>query len=91
MLVTQDGARVDLEPKAFDVLLHLAERQGQLVTKSELITAVWNGVAVTDHVLTRVVGQLRRGLGDAAREARYIETVPTRGYRFIARVETVGA
>jgi Tol biopolymer transport system component/DNA-binding winged helix-turn-helix (wHTH) protein len=89
MLVTRNGERVDLEPKAFDVLLHLTERQGQLVTKSELIAAVWNGVAVTDHVLTRVVGQLRRGLGDAAREARYIETVPTRGYRFIARVETI--
>lgn len=84
MLVTKGGARVDLEPKAFDVLVHLAERPGQLVTKAELIADVWKGIAVTDHVLTRVIGQLRRGLGDAAREARYIETVPTRGYRFIA-------
>jgi Tol biopolymer transport system component/DNA-binding winged helix-turn-helix (wHTH) protein len=86
MLVTRGGARVELEPKAFDVLLHLALRSGQLVTKTDLIADVWKGVAVTDHVLTRVVGQLRRGLGDAAKEARYIETVPTRGYRFIADV-----
>lgn len=84
MLVTKGGARVELEPKAFDVLVHLATRGGQLVTKSELIADVWKDVAVTDHVLTRVIGQLRKGLGDAAREARYIETVPTRGYRFIA-------
>lgn len=86
MLVTKNGQRLVLEPKALDVLLHLTARHGQLVTKTELIATVWQGVAVTDHVLTRVIGQLRRALGDAAREARYIETVPTRGYRFIGAI-----
>jgi hypothetical protein len=54
------------------------------VTKQELLDTVWKGTAVTDNALTRVVAQLRRALGDDARQARYIETVPTRGDRFIA-------
>jgi Tol biopolymer transport system component/DNA-binding winged helix-turn-helix (wHTH) protein len=91
MLITKAGARADLEPKAFDVLVYLLQRPGQLVTKTELIEAIWKNVAVTDHVLTRVIGQLRRVLGDDAREARYIETVPTRGYRFVGRIEAPSA
>ncbi|MDP1570200.1 MAG: winged helix-turn-helix domain-containing protein, partial [Vicinamibacterales bacterium] len=77
------GAPVPLEPKALDVLLLLVRRAGQLVTKQEIFHAVWPDVAVTDHALTRIVAQLRRALGDEARESRFIETVPTRGYRWI--------
>lgn len=76
---------IPLEPKAVDVLLYLVQRPGQLASKEELISAVWKGAAVTDNALTRVVAQIRRALGDDAHEARYIETVPTRGYRFIAQ------
>lgn len=85
--VTRAGRRLDLEPKAIDVLRVLVERPGRLVTKDELLDAVWPGVAVTPNALTRVVAQLRRELGDDASDAKYIETVPTRGYRFIARLE----
>ncbi len=52
-----------------------------------MIDAVWNGAFVTDHVLNRAIGQLRRQLADDPKEPRYVETVPTLGYRFIADVE----
>ena len=77
---------LDLEPKALELLLVLLARRGQLVTKAEIQAAVWPDTAVTESALTRVVAQLRKALDDDARDARYIETVPTRGYRFIAPV-----
>jgi len=84
--VTRDGRDLALEPRAVDVLLYLMDRSGRLVPKQELIAEVWKGTAVTDNALTRVVAQLRKALGDEARGARYIETIPTRGYRFIAEL-----
>ena len=84
--VQRCGAPLALEPKAFDLLVLLASRSGELVTKQEVLDRVWAGVFVTDNAVARVVAQLRRALGDAARGARYIETVPTRGYRFIVPV-----
>lgn len=87
----KDGASVTLEPKAFAVLIFLIENRGRLVLKDELLDAVWKDSFVTPNVLTRVVAQLRRALGEDAKSARYIETVPTRGYRFIAEVEEIQA
>ena len=83
------GRPVPLEPKAFNLLVLMIARPGHLFTKQELFNAVWPDTAVTDHALTRVIAQLRRGLGDEAREARYIETVPTRGYRWMRPVEAL--
>src|SRR5690606_36934053 len=87
--VTNRGAVVDLEPKAYDLLVLLLSRPGELLTKQDLLDAIWPGVFVTDNAIARVVAQLRRALGDSARQARYIETVPTRGYRFVAPVQCV--
>ena len=84
--VRRAGEAVPLEPKSFDVLRHLLENRDRLVTKDELLDAVWKDTFVTPNVLTRAVAQLRKGLGDDAFEARYIETVAKRGYRFIAPV-----
>jgi Tol biopolymer transport system component/DNA-binding winged helix-turn-helix (wHTH) protein len=88
--VTKSGEPVRLEPKAVELLLFLAANPGRLVSKAEVQEAVWKDTAVTENALTRLVAQIRRGLGDDAREARYIETVPTKGYRFIARVDSAG-
>jgi len=85
--VVKGGQPLALEPKAFDLLLLLVSRSGELVTRQEVLDRVWAGVYVTDNAVARVVAQLRRVLGDAARDARYIETVPTRGYRFIGPVQ----
>ena len=84
--VIRAGKPVDLEPKALSVLVFLIENRGRLVDKRELIHAVWGDTFVTDNVLSRAIAQLRKGLADDAKVARYIETVPTRGYRFVAEV-----
>jgi Tol biopolymer transport system component/DNA-binding winged helix-turn-helix (wHTH) protein len=84
--VRRAGAVVPLEPKSFDVLRQLLENRDRLVTKDELLDVVWKDTFVTPNVLTRAVAQLRKGLGDDAFEARYIETVAKRGYRFVAPV-----
>lgn len=78
---------VAVEPKVLQLLVYLVENPGRLVARRELIDAVWSGSFVTDHVLNRAIGQLRKLLGDDANEPRYIETVPTLGYRFIAGVD----
>lgn len=81
------GKVVPVEPKALNLLVFLVENRGRLVHRRELIHAIWSGVFVSDHVLNRAIGQLRRLLADDPKEPRYIETVPTLGYRFIADVE----
>lgn len=82
--MSRRGQPVSLEPKTFDVLRYLIDHRDRLVTKEELLDAVWKNTFVTPNVLTRAVAQLRKALGDDAFEARYIETVAKRGYRFIA-------
>jgi len=82
--VLRDGRRADLEPKAIRVLLYLIEHRDRAVTKDELVEAVWGATAVTDNALTRIIAQIRRELGDDAHNARYIQTLPTMGYRFVA-------
>src|SRR5215470_1005454 len=72
------GRDVDLRPKAFDVLCHLAENAGRLVSKQELHDAVWGHVAVSDDALVQCIRELRRKLGDEDRTV--IRTVPRRGY-----------
>src|SRR5665213_2711521 len=78
------GKTLQIEPKALNVLVFLVQNRGRLVEKREILDAVWSDAFVTENVLTRIIGQLRKALGDDAKETRYIETVPTRGYRFIA-------
>jgi Tol biopolymer transport system component/DNA-binding winged helix-turn-helix (wHTH) protein len=91
MSVSRAGQPVSLEPKAFDVLRYLIEHRDRLVTKEELLDAAWKDTFVTPNVLTRAIAQMRKALGDDAFEARYIETVAKRGYRFIAPVTSAGA
>jgi Tol biopolymer transport system component/DNA-binding winged helix-turn-helix (wHTH) protein len=86
MVVRRGLVPVPLEPKAMDVLLYLIEHRDRLVTKDELLDAVWKDTFVTPNALTRVVAHLRKALGDDAQEARIIGTVSKRGYRFIATV-----
>jgi DNA-binding winged helix-turn-helix (wHTH) protein len=87
MQVRRGGEDVALEPKAFDLLRFLIEHRDRLVTKDELLDHVWRDTFVTPNALTRAVAQLRKALGDEAREARIIETAAKRGYRFIAVVD----
>ena len=84
--LSKSGEVKTLEPKAFAVLEFLIDNRGRLVTKDEILDAVWKDSFVTPNVLTRVIAQIRRALDDDPKGARYIETVPTRGYRFIAEI-----
>lgn len=89
MAAIRAGAVIPLEPKAFDVLVHLIEHRDRVVMKEELLDAVWPGTFVTPNVLTRAVAQIRKGLGDESQDARFVETVAKRGYRFIAPVTVI--
>lgn len=85
--IRRAGARVALEPKAFDLLVILLRDAGAVVDKRRLFAEVWADVHVTDSSLARAVTQVRRALGDDPKTPRYVETVPTRGYRFIGQLE----
>jgi DNA-binding winged helix-turn-helix (wHTH) protein/tetratricopeptide (TPR) repeat protein len=72
-----------LEPKSFRLFLLLVENPGRVLTKDEIMAAVWPDVAVSDNSLARAIAQIRRALDDDPKSPRYIETVPTVGYRFV--------
>jgi DNA-binding winged helix-turn-helix (wHTH) protein/predicted ATPase len=81
-----DNQPVRLTNKAFAVLRYLVEHPWQLVTKEALFAAVWPETVVSETTLTNCIGELRRALGDDAKQPQFIETVHRRGYRFIAKV-----
>jgi len=78
-------ASVALTPKTFDVLLFLVEHEGRLLRKDDLLSAVWPDSAVEENNLTVAVSALRKALGESEAR-RFIETVPKKGYRFVAQV-----
>jgi adenylate cyclase len=84
-----NGLDIELRPKSFDVLRYLVENADRLVTKDEIVQAVWGKVVVTDESLTRCMSDVRFALGDA--EQRIIKTVPKRGYMFAAKVSEPAA
>ena len=77
---------LSLTPKALAMLQYLAERPGQLVTRTELLEALWPDTVVGDAVLTVGIAELRKALGDDSQSPRFIETVHRRGYRFLPTV-----
>lgn len=87
-LLTRGDLPVALTPKAFDMLLLLVERSGQLVSKEDLIKTLWAGSFVDESNLTQTVFMLRKALGESASDARFIVTVPGRGYRFAETIRT---
>src|SRR5262245_24266374 len=78
---------IEMTPKAWAVLRYFLERPGQLVTKGDLLDAVWGEVAVGEGSLTKVIFELRSAFGDTAQTPRFIQTVHRRGFRFIAPLE----
>jgi TolB-like protein/DNA-binding winged helix-turn-helix (wHTH) protein/Tfp pilus assembly protein PilF len=85
-LVRHGAARMELPPRAFDTLLVLVENSGRLLEKDALMRTVWRDTVVEENNLSQVVYLLRKALRDGEDGARYIETVPKRGYRFVAEV-----
>ena len=85
---SEHGTPLQVEPKVLRLLLYLIENRNRLVRKQELLDTVWQDAMVTENALTRAIGLLRKSLNDDSRVPKFIETVPTAGYRFIARVTT---
>src|SRR6266550_3217886 len=85
-----EGKAVALAPKVFDTLVLLVENQGRLIQKEELLQALWPDSFVEEVALAHNISQLRKALKDTTEQPRFIETVPKRGYRFIAAVRHGG-
>ncbi len=82
----RDGTPLNLAPRHFSALVLFAERAGDLLDKDTLMLALWPGLVVEENNLSQVVSALRRALGDDTQGSRYIQTVPRRGFRFVAAV-----
>ena len=87
--VHKNGVSQKITPRSFEVLTYLLRNPGRVVEKQELFENIWRENFVSDNALTRVVREIRQVIGDDAGAPRYIETVPKRGYRFIAEVEKI--
>ncbi|MGD0738459.1 MAG: winged helix-turn-helix domain-containing protein [Terracidiphilus sp.] len=77
---------LSLEPKSFRLLEFLIQNRDRVLTKEEIFGVVWNQTSVTDNALTRAIAQIRKALEDDPRQPRFIETLPTFGYRFIGKL-----
>ena len=82
-LLRQGDAKEHLEPMVMDVLMVLASHQGSVVTRDQLVDAVWEGRFVADEAIVAKIATLRKQLGDDARHPIYVETIPRRGYRLM--------
>jgi DNA-binding winged helix-turn-helix (wHTH) protein len=89
--IHRDDAPLDLSPKLLDLLLYFLDHSGTLITKEQLLDAVWPDANVTDNALAQAVSELREALGDDPATPQFIRTVARRGYRFIARVQEMTA
>src|SRR6185369_15072591 len=86
-ILLNDGTTVRLTPKAFETLLVLIRNGVQVVDKDQLMKEVWPDTFVEEGSLSRNIYELRKALGDDSSEPRYIETIPKRGYKFLAPVK----
>jgi len=86
---SRDGIAVSLAPKVFDTLLMLVENPGRLIEKDELMTKLWPDTFVGEATLARNISDLRKALGGSSGDARYVETIPKSGYRFVADVRLI--
>jgi TolB-like protein/DNA-binding winged helix-turn-helix (wHTH) protein len=87
--LSRDGREVHLEPVVLKLLIYLIENRERLVTRHELMDTVWGDTVISESALTKAVARLRKALGDDSATHRYLETVRSRGYRFVAVVEEI--
>src|SRR6185503_12585210 len=85
--VKRNGHEQHLRQQTFHVLLYLLEQRERVVTKEELLSAIWHDTAVTDNALVQCIADIRKALGDDPRQPRFIKTAPKIGYLFIGAVE----
>ncbi|MDH4313910.1 MAG: winged helix-turn-helix domain-containing protein [Gammaproteobacteria bacterium] len=90
-LLRQGDTELHVEPLPMDVLVVLASQQGDVVSKDQLVEAVWHGRPVSDEVITRCISVIRRSLGDDAKAPVFVENVPRRGYRLKLPITVSGS
>jgi adenylate cyclase len=84
--ISREGQRVSVEPKVLEVLAYLVDYPGEVLSKEQIIQAVWPDTFVTDEVLRYSITELRKAFGDDAKNPQIIQTIARRGYRLIAEV-----
>lgn len=84
--LTQASEPIAMGPQVFDLLLHLVENRTHVVTKDELLDAVWNGRIVSESTLTSHINAARKAIGDSGEEQRLVRTIARKGYRFVGEV-----
>ena len=82
------GESVAVEPQVFDLLTYLVENRDRVVTKDDLIAAVWSGRIVSESTLTSRINSARKALGDSGDEQRLIRTIARKGFRFVGEVQS---
>ena len=87
--LTRDGQEIHLEPVVLKLLIYLIANRDRLVTRDELMDTVWGDTVISESALTKAVARLRKALDDDSATPRYLETVRSLGYRFVASVEEV--
>src|SRR5687767_8089836 len=82
-LLLRDGRELPLIPRYFDLLVFLIERRGEAVHRRDIFDRIWTDVIVSDSALSQAIRTIRRVLGDASREPRFVRTVSRHGYQFV--------
>ncbi|KGJ86850.1 winged helix-turn-helix domain-containing protein [Colwellia psychrerythraea] len=90
-LLIKRSQKKRLEPKVMSLLVLLASKNGDVVTRSEILATLWPNIVVGDEVISQLIYSLRNALVDDAKNPKYIETIPKKGYRFIAEVKVTNA
>src|SRR5262245_27654596 len=84
--LARGGETIHVEPQVFDLLVHLVRNRDQVISKQEMLTAVWGGRIVSESTLSNRINAARRVIGDNGEQQAFIRTVPRRGLRFVADV-----
>jgi len=84
--LSRDGEAIHVEPQVFDLLLHLIQNRDHVVSKDELLSAVWQGRIVSDRTTENSINAARRAIGDSGEHQRLIRTIARKGFRFVGEV-----
>ncbi|MCJ8268939.1 MAG: winged helix-turn-helix domain-containing protein, partial [Psychrosphaera sp.] len=84
--IVKDQQNKSIEPQCMALLIYLCDRPGQVISRDELLDALWQGIVINENTLTKTVGMLRQALGDDVKQSRYIATRLKKGYQLIAKV-----
>lgn len=89
LLNASNNCEITIEPRTFELLQLFIERPNAVISRQDILEQLWAGSIVTDNAINKLVGNLRKLLGDDAKKPNYIQTVPKRGYRLVCHVETL--